>query len=150
MNPLHPHGSADAPAAQVLVVAADSLPYEALRRSLQPYQFALIGPLDATEALKYYEHNAGVIDLVVVDTEPGGAQRPVEVIARLRRRNHGVKVVVCADRTSSAQAAAALSEGAVGLASKPFDAPGIQRLFHTAIERCPRRGRIPTPRCRSV
>jgi two-component system cell cycle sensor histidine kinase/response regulator CckA len=115
----------------ILVVDDEPQVREVISRVLTSCGYTVIPAEDGREALQRYG-DGSEIDLVVLDmVMPGMGGR--ECLARLRKANAAVRVVIATGYTTDGSAQELLGEGALAIVEKPLDISSFAAIVQTIL-----------------
>lgn len=116
----------------VLVVDDEAVVRTAAEACLSKYGYSVLTAQDGRVAVELFARHHRIIDIVLLD-----AKMPVvdgaEALARMRRIDPGVKVLVSSGYNESVALAAFDREHIVGFVQKPYRAEVLARAVHAAI-----------------
>src|SRR3990167_3749515 len=117
---------------KILIVDDEPLNLELLERELAAHDYTVESARNGEEALG--KVGSFVPDLILLDYMMPDMSG-LEVLKELRRRGHGLPVVMITAYATSERLAEAMKEGAYDLLAKPFDADHLRIVIEMALER---------------
>ena len=115
-----------------MIVDDEPLNLELLERELTDHDYTVQSARNGAEALKMVD--SFVPDLVLLDYMMPDMSG-LEVLKELRRRGHGLPVVMITAYATIERLAEAMKEGAYDLVTKPFDAHHLRIVIEKALGR---------------
>ena len=117
---------------KILIVDDEPLNLELLERELLAHEYAVEGARNGEEALQKVD--SFVLDLILLDYMMPDMSG-LEVLKELRRRGHGLPVVMITAYGTIERVVEAMKEGAYDLVTKPFDADHVVLVIKKALDR---------------
>ncbi len=128
------------PGAKILIVDDSAMSRRMMRRILDGHGYAVIEEADGASALECYQRERpAVVMLDLIMPGIGG----LEALVQLRLMDPNARVVIATADLQRATRVEAMSAGACGFVTKPFDGQEVLRAVAVALALPPKKEPVP-------